>query len=290
METVLVTGANGHLGRWIAEDLARDSDVLALVRRPEPAPGRVVLHDLASDAPVEGSFHAVVHVGGETDVRRCQEQPLLATRANVGGTVKLLEAARAAGARKFVYVSTGTVYAPTDGPVSEDFPVRPRDVYSLTKLQAEEACRYYSQFFPVVVLRYFFPYGPRTHPGRLVNAVLSRVREGREVLLHQEGRPRVNPIFVEDLVAATRFALESDLPGFTLLNVAGEERVDIPTIARTIGDLLGVAPRFRETGERPTDVLADVARLRKLGFSPKFDLRRGLARTLALDAAGAPPR
>jgi nucleoside-diphosphate-sugar epimerase len=203
---------------------------------------------------------------------------------NTVATQQLLDHARRVGAAKFLYASSGSVYGLGDHPFSEDEEPPISDFYAVTKINAEQVIATYRDFFDTVVLRFFMPYGPGQR-GRLIPALIDRVREGRPVTLNDGGRPRGNPIYIGDVIRAIEAALE--LEGHHTVNVGGDEVVSIADLARLIGEAVGREPLFEEgSGGAAGDVVGDTARMHELlSVRPLVPLSEGLRQTI-----GAPAR
>jgi UDP-glucose 4-epimerase len=143
-----VTGSSGHIGGAVAELLARDTRVIGLDRRPGPHTshlGDVTDHRLVGELVRQAE--AVVHTAAlhVPDLGRAGEEAF--HRVNVDATHHLIDAAVRHGIRRFVLLSTTSVYGcgARPGPpatwADEDVPPQPEDVYDRTKLEAEELCR-----------------------------------------------------------------------------------------------------------------------------------------------------
>jgi nucleoside-diphosphate-sugar epimerase len=115
----------------------------------------------------------------------------------------------------------------------------------------------------------------------MIPGIIGRVRDGRAVSLNDGGRPRMNPIYVDDAVAAIVAALAVD--GHLVVNVAGDEIVTIREIAEAAGRALGTAPVFEDGGGAVAgDVVADTSAFRAwLGDRAFVPLDEGVARTAA---------
>jgi UDP-glucose 4-epimerase len=245
------------------------------------ASAQLVVHDLF--APIEpdtiSSVDAIVHLAHHPRVA-VPENATSLYRLNTVSTQELLEAGRRRGVGRFLYASSGAVYGFGSGPFREADPPAARDLYALTKLHAEELVRAYDEYFETVVVRPFFPYGPGQE-GRLISNLIARVRSRELIRLNEGGRPRCNPIYVEDAVDAIVAALDGPAPN--VVNVAGNEVVSIEELARVVGRVLGVEPLF-DTGERDVggDLVADITRMRALlGDRDLVLLEEGLRRTVS---------
>jgi nucleoside-diphosphate-sugar epimerase len=148
---------------------------------------------------------------------------------------------------------------------------------------AETTLQYYRPWFSIGILRLFAPYGPG-QTNRLIPRMIESVRSGRPITLSRGGEPRINPIYIDDLVPIVRQSLE-DEASYTV-NVAGPRAVSMRQLAQLIGRGIGQRPRFiRRDGEVAGDLIADTRRMERLfGIDRLLEPREGLARVLAADA------
>jgi nucleoside-diphosphate-sugar epimerase len=276
---VLVTGAAGFVGGRLvpALDLA-GHEVYALDRdaaRVAGLPAVPVEHDLTT--PIEPgrlpAVDAVVHLA-QANVPLPEGAPSL-LRVNAASTVDLLDHCRRSAAARFLYASTASVYGPGERSFSEDAPLAGRDLYAVTKIAGEQLVGCYRVHFGTCILRLVAPYGPGQE-ARMIPRLIARVQGGEPVSLSPGGRPRMNPIHVDDAVRVLVAALE--LEGHHVLNVAGDEVVSIRELAELIGEAAGREPVFEEAaGGAAGDFVADTTRLHELfSIRPLIPLRDGL--------------
>lgn len=261
---VLVTGASGFLGAQLVPALAASGhDVFALVRDASRAPSdaTVVEADLAEPLSPRllPSVEAVVHLAQANVSFPDGARELY--RVNTVGTQELLEYARLTGAQRFVYTSSGTIYGLGDGVVHENDPLRATDFYSVTKRNAEQLVEAYRPFFLTTILRPFAPYGP-TQQGRLIPNLVRRIREGSPLALNEDGRPRLTPIFVDDVLRVLGATLELD--DHNVVNVAGDEVASIQDLAELIGGIVGRAPVYEPGPGIAGDLVAVNARMHEV--------------------------
>jgi nucleoside-diphosphate-sugar epimerase len=285
---VLLTGASGFVGGYLAPALvAAGHDVHALVRHPGAydAPEGVTLveADLEQlDRDTLPGVDAVAHFAQANVPFPDGAGTLYAV--NTASTLVLLEHARRCGAQRFLYASSASVYGFGDRPFMEVDPVSAHDFYATTKINSEQLVGTYGRFLGTSVFRLVAPYGPG-QTGRMIPGVVGRVRGGRPVTLNGGGRPRMNPIYVEDTVRAAVAALE--LEGNHVVNVAGEEVVGIDRIAVLAGAALGREPVF-EVGDAdaPGDVVADTTRFNELFDLPdRVGMAEGIRRMVSLEVS-----
>lgn len=172
--TVMVTGANGFVGRALLERLGRESDYLALagVRDASGDAAATVrrlgnLAHLPADPALLAGVDVVVHCAARVHVmRETSGDPLADFRAvNVHGSLQLARAAAAAGVRRFIYLSTIKVHGEGTSPgqpFTADSPLFPHDPYARSKQEAEQALRVLAQEsgMELVIIRPPLVYGP----------------------------------------------------------------------------------------------------------------------------------
>ncbi len=289
---IFVTGASGFIGRHLVAELAETHQVFAAVRRrPTEAPAGVtwIEHDFAAATPPTSwpaAIDAVVHLAQSRYYRAFPEKASDIYNVGLDATMRLLDWARAAGARKFVLASTGGLYGTGSRPFRESDPVMigpgPLGFYFTVKRLSEMLAEQYTSFFPVAILRIFFAYGPGQAPGMLMARLIEAVRTGEPVRLHGKDGIRINPVHVADAVRVIARCLGADASG--VFNVAGPEIVSLRETAMHIGTALERTPRFVAEPGAAADLIADIDRLRRELIPPTVALRDGL-RT----ACGAPP-
>jgi UDP-glucose 4-epimerase len=280
---VLATGANGFVGRRLLEKHAGEYELFALARTRGPdLPGvEWIEHDLGeplAHARLPAQIDAVVHLAQSRRYREFPEGARDMFEVNARSTFELLEYARDAGARSFVFTSSGGVYRPSREPLTETDPVEPSSFYFSSKYASELLIAAYAAFFATVVLRPFSVYGPGQER-MLVPSLIERVANGDVVTVEGDPGLRINPIYVDDAVRVFEPALR--LSGSGVFNVAGDEAVTLTELVELIGDVVGRPPTMEHTPRASAgDLVAETTRMREtLGVVPQVSLREGLGRT-----------
>jgi len=300
----LVTGGAGFIGSNLAERIARERgavrvfDDLSTGRRENLAPlGPAVelrvgcVTDPAALAEAMRGVRRVFHLAAMVAVERTVREPLEAERINVLGTLRVLEAARAAGVERIVFASSAAVYG-NDPALPKHETMRPEPVspYGVTKLAAEHYVRFFAREHGLrgVSLRFFNVFGPRQDPRSPYAAVIPRfldaLLDGRPPEIFGDGRQTRDFCPVEDAVeACLRAAAAPGVGDGEVFNIGRGEETDLlhllDGLARGVGHR--VPPRF--LAPRPGDIrrsVADISRAReRLGFAPVEPLAEALART-----------
>ncbi|GAA0947833.1 NAD-dependent epimerase/dehydratase family protein [Actinocorallia libanotica] len=297
---ILVTGAAGFIGSHLVDRLLSDGhDVIAVDNlasgRRDNLGGRVELHDLDIADPAltalatARSPEVVCHLAAQVSVRRSVSDPLLDARTNVMGTINVLEAARAAGARKTVFTSSCAVYGVPDSlPVGADAELRPKSPYAASKTTGEIYLRAYRELHGLdyTTLALANVYGPRQTPegeAGVISIFTAALLEGRPTIVYGDGGNTRDYVYVADVVDAYARALETG-SGERFNIGTGVQTTDrrlhaLVAAAAGAPDEPGTAP-FR-LGDLPAMALDPAPALDGLGWKPRTSLEEGLAATVA---------
>jgi UDP-glucose 4-epimerase len=300
---ILVTGGAGFIGSNIVDAcIARGDDVVVFDdlstgnRDNLPADIDLRIGDIADADAVRAAAagcEVIFHLAAHRSVFRSVESPLASDRANVGGTLAVLEAARANGARRVVSTSSSSVYGGAETmPTPETVTLQPRSPYAVSKMAAEHYCRVFWELFGLetVSLRYFNVYGPRQRPDSAYAAVIplfiDAIRTGTRPEVHGDGLQTRDFTYVTDTVAANLLAADApaELACGRAFNVAGGDSYSLMDLLAILGDLLGATADPIHVGSRPGDVRhtrADLTAVHEaIGYTPEVDFRQGLANTV----------
>jgi UDP-N-acetylglucosamine/UDP-N-acetyl-alpha-D-glucosaminouronate 4-epimerase len=296
---VLVTGGAGFIGSHVADRfLAAGREVRVLdnfssgrrenldgaAREAEVVEGDVRDADAARAAAA--GCDAVVHLAALVSVPASIADPLASHEINARGTLNMLLAARAVGARRFVFASSAAVYGPgAEPPNREDAAPAPISPYGADKLAGEAYCSAMWGAFGLetVVLRYFNVFGPRQDPASEYAAVIPRFVEafhaGRSPTIYGDGEQSRDFVFVDDVARANLLALEAPVAGL-VANVARGEAVTVNRLVDELRDITGRDLEPVHEDPRPGDIRHSTAAVaaaeRELGFRPECSLADGL--------------
>ncbi|MDF1853719.1 MAG: SDR family oxidoreductase [Verrucomicrobiales bacterium] len=323
----LVTGGAGFIGSHIIETLlSLDQEVVCLDNlstgkrsnleaavsavTPEQAKRLSVIEGHIADLSVcekavKGVSH-VLHHAALGSVPLSIEDPVETHLSNATGTFHVFLAAKNAGVRRVVYASSSAVYGNEPGlPKQEEMKGGLLSPYAASKAIAEDYAESFANSYGMEFagLRYFNVFGPRQDPSGPYAAVIpiwvETMLSGKPILINGDGENTRDFVYVKDVVQANlRAALAPTIPGGSrVYNVAAGRTTSLKELFSGISESLeelrpgtNIAPpvhgEFREGDVRHSS--ADFERARaEIGFTPAYDLQRGLREAMAWYAENA---
>lgn len=273
--------ADGHSVRVLDNfSTGRPENLAHLARDPGLSVERV---DISSEPRLESLLAGadwVFHLAALADIVPSMERPMDYHRANVDGTVAMLEAARHAGVGRFLYAASSSCYGiPDTYPTPETAPARPQYPYALTKLIGEQCVLHWSQLYrlPAISLRLFNVYGPRSRTSGTYGAVfgvfLAQKLKGLPFTVVGDGTQSRDFTFVADVADAFVTAARSTIAG-EVFNVGTGAPVSVNRLVELLeGDVVHVPKRPGE----PDRTHADIGRIQgRLGWRPKVSIEEGV--------------
>ncbi len=241
------------------------------------------IRTLSPDDPLFKGARFVFHFAGIGDIVPSIEQPIDYMATNVQGTVRVLEAARWANVKKFVYAASSSCYGLAATPTPESAPVQPQYPYALSKYQGEQTALHWHQVYdlPVNSLRIFNAYGPRTRTtgayGAVFGVFFKQKLAKKPFTIVGDGTQSRDFIYVTDIARAFLKAAETELQG-EIFNVGADNPQTILHLAELLGGETTFVPKRH--GE-PDCTWADINKIReKLHWQPEVDFTTGVANML----------
>ncbi|MCW3975980.1 MAG: NAD-dependent epimerase/dehydratase family protein [Candidatus Bathyarchaeota archaeon] len=210
------------------------------------------------------------------------ERPLLEFDIGCRGTLIVLDKCRE-HEKKFVYTSSAAVYGESRRAfLSEDSPTVPSSPYGASKLCAETYVKLYSQLYGMssTILRLFNVYGPRQNKYIMYDVLRKIAKNPRKIELLGSGQEERDFIFVNDIVDAIFFAANNQKCNKEIINVGTGIATSTKELIGLIIEMLGISPdvTFAQTSWKGDvkKLVADIGKIRKMGFEPKYLLTDGL--------------
>ena len=229
----LVTGAAGLIGRSVVRRMASEGRALIATDAHDAIAPTGVRHevaDLTDRAAVAALFQkytvdTVIHCGAISGPMVAAGDPYRVMAVNVGGTLNLAEAARQAGVRRFLALSSIAVYGtqPNLAPVTEAAPLNATDVYGASKIAMEAILRAYRHDFdlPSVVLRIASVYGPGRTTDCFIRDFIRNSMTRTRLNIASDNQCRRQFVHIDDVVAAIVRASAAPRLSEFIYNISG---------------------------------------------------------------------
>lgn len=315
---VLVTGATGFLGAYLVETLAYLNE-----SHPDQAPIRIfawarnarklavrfghltdqpffqtIVQDIAEPWQPDEGMDYIIHAASPASPKYYLSAPVETIRANVQGTLHLLELARHNHAR-LLFLSSGAIYGERLGNNEEigeqDYgrldPLDARSCYGESKRLGEAACLAYWREYqvPTVIARISHTYGPGIdlEDGRIFSDAVASVLRGEDIRLHGDGLESRPFCYVSDMVAGLLLLLLRGESG-EAYNIGADEELTIRELAELVIRVSGrsdlkvtsnTAPGAYGQAVRSSGHF-DLSKIDALGWTRNIPPERGFARTL----------
>lgn len=296
----LITGGAGFIGSHLAERLialghevvvvdnlnsGRVKNLASIMDHPLFAFHQVDILDLPALAPLFEGIEWVFHLAGLADIVPSIENPRAYYAVNVEGTLNVLECAKQAYVKRFIYAASSSSYGiPEIYPTPESSKIDPQYPYALTKYLGEELTLHWSKVYqlPALSLRLFNVYGPRSRTSGTYGAVfgvfLTQKLHGKPFTVVGDGTQTRDFTYVADVARAFVSAAESSLSG-EAFNVGSGMHHSVNELVALLGGSVVYIPK--RPGE-PDCTFADVSAIQtKLGWRAEVSFEEGVSKLVA---------
>ena len=312
--SVLVTGADGFIGSHLVEALVRAGARVRAMVLYNSFNSWGWLDDAAAD--VRGRFEVVagdirdpqftrdtvagcdivLHLAALISIPFSQRSPAAFVETNIGGTLNVLQAARAGGVRRVVCTSTSEVYGSARYvPMDEEHPLQAQSPYAASKIAADQMALAFHRTYdtPVLVLRPFNTFGPRQSARAVIPTIITQIANGAREIRLGALTPTRDFSFVADTVSAFLHAAASERGVGQVINTGAGFEIAIGELARLVADVMQAKVEVTSEKERVRPGTSEVERLfaatgraaAELGWKPAYagreGFRKGLEETVA---------
>lgn len=297
--TAVVTGGAGFIGSHMVDCLlgrgyrvrvidnlvgGRESNLAHHARNSDLSLERLDVRALEPEAALFADADHVFHFAGIGDIVPSIEHPIDYMDTNVQGTVRVLEAARAARVKKLVYAASSSCYGLAATPTREDHSIAPQYPYALSKYQGEQAVLHWHQVYrlPANSIRIFNAYGTRVRTtgayGAVFGVFFKQKLAGKPFTVVGDGTQRRDFLYASDVAEAFLHAAETSLQG-RIWNLGAGNPQTVNRLVELIGGSVTYIPK--RPGE-PDVTWADITRItRDLGWAPRVSFEEGVGRMMA---------
>lgn len=296
LKRILVTGGAGFVGANLVRLLLERGYAITVLDNLsagnlgyiQDLPLEFVKGDILDAAQVNdvvAGHDGIVHLAAQTGVPGSLADPQRDCEVNVIGTLNLLEAARHANVKRFVFASSNAPLGKQPPPATEDKAPLPISPYGASKLAGEGYCLAYhgSWGLGTVVLRFANLYGPYSaHKSSVVAKFIKDIAAGGQITIHGDGQQTRDFIYVGDLCRAIALALESDVGGEVFQIATGVE-TSILELVQLIQQIAGQDVAVEYEAARQGDIRKNYSGIDKverlLKWIPALPLEQGLQHT-----------
>lgn len=302
---LLITGGCGFIGSNFIRHISNkypeyeiiNLDALTYAGNPEnlkeiqTGPYRFIKGNIEDIPLVKGlvsEADCVIHFAAESHVDRSivDAQPFLMT--NVIGTNAMLNAAKGAGVRRFIHISTDEVYGTLgdEGIFTEETPLRPNSPYAASKASGDMLVRAYHETygFPAIIVRPSNNYGPYQFPEKFIPLMITNLMDNEPIPVYGEGKNVRDWLFVEDNCRAIDIILHEGKDG-EVYNVGGSAEMRNMDIVKKVLKVMGKDESFITfVKDRPGHdyryALDNSKIIRELGWRPSVDIEKLIIKTI----------
>jgi UDP-glucose 4-epimerase len=301
-KSVLVTGGAGFIGSHLCQALVRKGSQVTIVDNLSNGSMNnladiehqvnFIKMDICSSAftslLVEANFDVIFHLAANAYVPPSVKDPEYDFQLNLVAPFRLLETIRYSGLNPTLVVnsSAGVYGNPIRVPISETDSAIPISPYGVSKLAMERYVYVFSQLYGIKAasLRLFSVYGPRQCKQIVYDFIRKITNNPASLEILGDGTQVRDFVYVEDVVQALLVVYEQAPLRGEVYNLASGVSYSTRDLAEIIFKIIGLEPNYYFSGSiRPGDPdvwIANIDRIQKLGYSPKFSLEEGIRRTI----------
>lgn len=306
----LITGGAGFIGSTLANHLSKENSVIIiddlsmgkeenLVKNSNLTfvNGLVTDKELMNEILSKNTFDYIFHLAAIASVADSVERPVETHQINFESVLMLLELIKKyqKDLKRLVFSSSAAVYGdePTL-PKKEESVIRPLTPYAVDKFAAEQYVLDYNHLYgiPTSAVRFFNVYGPNQNPESPYSGVISilvdrykKLQKGAEAefTLFGDGSQSRDFVFIEDVIQALLLVASKEESLGRQFNVGTGEALDLNELIGVIDEALDIKLPIKYEAERDGDIkdsVADISRLKSLGFKPNFSVQAGMRKYL----------
>lgn len=294
---VLVTGGAGFIGSHLTEELVKQGASVTVLDnfsrgslenlRNVEDKIEIVEGDIRDSQIVSDCCRGKDYVFHEAAVciNRSEKFPYECIDINIQGTSNVIRAALNQKVKKLVFASSASVYGnPISIPMTEKHPFNPITPYCISKIAGEHLLKSFARFgLKYTILRYFNVYGPRqstdAYYTTVIQLFIKQLLQNKAPTIHGDGSQSMDFVNVKDVVQANLLAIENTKSDNNMYNVGSGTETTLNELSEEIKSICGVAVAPIYIKDKQSLVrrrLADIEKIKKIGYTPKVSLRDGL--------------
>lgn len=279
MTNILITGSTGFIGKHLVDYLSLNKNYNLICISSKD--GNICNNETWNKLP---KVEVIVHLAASTYIPDSWDNPNLFINNNFNGTVNALNFAKKYNA-KFIYMSSYLYGNPQILPINESANLEANNPYSFSKLQAENACEFYSKYFnlDITILRPFNIYGPGQNKNFLIPTILNQINISNEITI-QDGMPKRDYLYIDDLIYAISIVIEQKF-NFEIFNLGFGKSYSINELVNILKTIINKEITISDKKIRRVNeimnTIADISKAKNLlNWEPKISMSEGLAKVI----------
>jgi len=235
---ILITGSEGFLGKNLANFLASQGyEIIKTDLNSIENQGSISNKDFVFNTLSKIDFDNIIHLGAIANIKETCDNPFLCYDVNCNGTLNLLELAKLKKVTRFIYMSSANVYGnPSDLPVRETHPLKPRLPYDYSKVISENLVTSYNNNFNLstTIIRSWKIFGKYEKFSAAIPKFIKLCLNNESIPLYNSGVEVTDPYYVENYCRAIELCLKKEEAIGECFNLSGENKMSVKDIAFAI--------------------------------------------------------
>jgi len=255
-KNLLISGAGGFVGSSFINTFKKKYNIYAIFKNaPKINQGikKEIILDFSKESKMSlpQEIDTVIHLAQSNFYRDQENYADDIVDLNIISTLNLLEWAKNANVKNFIFTSTGNVYKPSDALLTEDSPLEPNSIYGASKLSAEILIKQYKKYFNINILRLFSVYGPY-QKNMLIPQITNKLLSNEKIILAESKGIYLTPIYIQDLIDIFEKIIdeESSRECCETYNVSGNEIISLRDILLILSKHLKIEPIIESTNDQ----------------------------------------
>jgi nucleoside-diphosphate-sugar epimerase len=266
---ILITGSSGFVGTYLVRKLSKKNQIIEY----DLEKGQDVLDGKLLSKSFKG-VDLVIHLAAFISAQESWEKPMDYIKNNVLGTLSVVKCAIDAKVNKMIFFSSAAVKA------------KPLTPYAVSKINAEEIVKLYSNQIQTVIVRpeNIYGLGQKANYGYVIHNFIKAVKDGKNIKIYGSGKQTRDFIYIEDVIQTVEELINANIKSGSVISLGTGKEIKILDLAKLVTEVVGKKTEidFVEKREEPQRSVADTKTLLGLGIdSEKFtNLQSGIRKLL----------
>ena len=279
-KNILITGVNGFIGSHFSKQNYKKYNLYGIVKKNKKKLKGVKYIKIKNFyKKINKKIDFIIHLAQSKNYKKFPNKSKDIFNSNIRLTAEILEFARINKVKKFIYLSTGSVYENSqNNKINEQTKLKLNkiDFYLASKISSELIIKSYQKFFDIAILRIFFPYGLYQNENMLIPSIIKKIKNNKDIII--DNNLKFNPIYIDDIITSIEKSLIQK--GLNHFNVAGNEKTNILRLIKIISRILNKRPSIKKISKKSDNYISGIKLTKKKLFIPKISISKGILNLL----------